>query len=111
MLENEGRTALCKTQAEKLTWTCCPQVWSASYIDFHLLVDTVVHDQAVRQAYAMRLHRMTGDICVVSNIGVVEVCDSFLARWSSQIVGIDGCEAIHDEIRGCNQERRVRKGD
>jgi hypothetical protein len=46
---------------------------SGTYINFHPLVDTVVHDQAVCQPDTMRLHGMTCDVCIVTNVGVVEV--------------------------------------
>lgn len=44
-----------------------------THIDFHLLVKAIIHDQAVGHTYAMRLHRMTGDVGIVAHIGVVEV--------------------------------------
>lgn len=44
-----------------------------TYINLHFLIHAIVHDQAMRQAYAMRLHRMARDIGVVANIRVVEI--------------------------------------
>lgn len=46
-----------------------------AHIDLHLLEQVVLHDQAVRQADSMRLHWMSSGVSIVSNVGVVEVCD------------------------------------
>ena len=53
-----------------------------TYINLHLLVDTVVHDQAMRQPNSMRLHRMPSDIRIISDIRIVEVSDSLLGTWA-----------------------------
>ena len=45
------------------------------YIDFHLLVQVVLHDETVRQANSMRLHGMASHVGIVTNIGVVEIGD------------------------------------
>jgi len=39
-----------------------------TYIDLHLLVNTIIHNQAMRQTDAMRLHGVTGDVGEVANI-------------------------------------------
>lgn len=39
-----------------------------AYVDLHLLINAIVHDQTVCQAYAMRLHRMASDVGVISDI-------------------------------------------
>lgn len=54
----------------------------ATYVYLHLRISAIVHDQAVRQSYAVRLHGMASDICVVSDIRIVEVRDSLLATWA-----------------------------
>jgi len=57
----------------------------STHINFHLLVDPIVHDQAMRQPNPMRFHGMPSDIRIVSNIRVVEVCHPLLGaravRW------------------------------
>lgn len=44
-----------------------------THIDLHLLVEAIVHDQAVGHAYTVWLHRVTGDVGIVTHVGVVEV--------------------------------------
>ena len=74
------------------------------YIDFHFLINTVVHNQAMSQPNTMRLHRMTSDVGIIANIRVVEVRNSLLAAWAVQRRGVDGCERRHfEETRSCNQ--------
>lgn len=65
------------------------------YIDFHLLVDTIVHDQAMRQPNTMRLHGMASNVGIIANIRVVEVGDSVLVAGLAQRGSIDGCEGRH----------------
>lgn len=40
----------------------------STHVNFHLLVQIVLHDQTMSQANAVWLHRMTCDIGIVSNI-------------------------------------------
>lgn len=54
-------------RGERAIW-CKDDKVQATYIYLHLLVRPIVHDQAVGQPYAMRLHRMACDICIVSDI-------------------------------------------
>jgi hypothetical protein len=56
---------------------------NATYVDFHLGVETVVHDQTVRHPYTVRLHRVPRYVGIIANIGVVEVCDLFWLRCSA----------------------------
>jgi hypothetical protein len=44
-----------------------------AYVDFHLGVEAVVHDQAMRHPYAMGLHGMASYVGIVAHVGVVEV--------------------------------------
>lgn len=53
-------------------------VHPGTYIDLHLVVEAIVHDETVAHADAMRLHRMSRAIVVVANVLVVEVSDAFL---------------------------------
>jgi hypothetical protein len=46
-----------------------------AHVDFHLLVEAVVHDQTVSHSDTMRLHGMAGVVGVVSDIRVIEVGD------------------------------------
>jgi len=50
-----------------------------TYIYFHLLVKTIIHDQAVGHPYPVRFHRMASHIGIIAHIRVVEVGDAFLA--------------------------------
>jgi hypothetical protein len=48
--------------------------WEASaYVNFHLGVESVVHDQTMRHPYAMGLHGMASYIGIIAHVGVVEV--------------------------------------
>lgn len=66
-----------------------------TYIYLHLLVRPIVHDQAVGQPYAMRLHGMAGDICIVSDIRIIEVRDLLLRPPSIGGGRVDWSEARH----------------
>lgn len=46
-----------------------------THVNLHLLVQAIIHDQAVGHSYAMRLHGMSSIVGIVSDIRVVEVCD------------------------------------
>lgn len=46
-----------------------------TYINLHLLVHAIIHNQAMRQPDAMGFHGMTSDIGKVSYIGVIEISD------------------------------------
>lgn len=75
-----------------------------TYINLHLLVDTIVHDQAMRQPNSMRFHRMASDIGIVSNIGVVKVCDPLLGAWTVRRRLIDRSrEGGHFAGRTCEE--------
>jgi hypothetical protein len=63
----------CEVLQEFIPRTSKIQERNGTYINFHPLVDTIVHDQAVGQPDTMRLHGMTCDVCIVTNVGVVEV--------------------------------------
>lgn len=42
-------------------------------VDLHFLVQSIVHDQGVRDSQSVRLHRVPRAIMEVPNIGVVEI--------------------------------------
>lgn len=44
-----------------------------TYIYFHLLVETVVHNETVGHAYPVRLHGMPSNIGIIAHIGIIEV--------------------------------------
>jgi hypothetical protein len=46
-----------------------------AHVNFHLLVEAVVHDETVSHSDTMRLHWMAGIVGVVSDIRVIEVGD------------------------------------
>ena len=46
-----------------------------THVNFHTLVEVVLHNKTVRQADTMRLHGMARNVGIVSNVGVVEVRD------------------------------------
>lgn len=48
-----------------------PKIRIATYVDLHLAIETIVQDEIVRHADAMRLHRVSGTIVVVSDL----ICD------------------------------------
>ena len=81
-------------RGERATWSKDDKVW-ATYIYLHLLVGPIVHNQAVGQPYAMRLHGMACDICIVSDIRIVEVRDLLLRTPSIGGGRVDWSEARH----------------
>lgn len=44
-----------------------------THVNLKKLVDVVVHYQTMRKPDAMGLHRMAGNVGIVTNVGVVEV--------------------------------------
>jgi hypothetical protein len=64
----------------------------STYVDFHLRIYPIVHNQAVRQPYSVRLHRMASDVGIVPNIGIVEVGNPLLATVVIQRRRVDGRE-------------------
>jgi len=52
----------------------------SAYVNLHLGVQAIVHDQAMRHAYAVGLHGMSCYIGIVADVGVVEVGDLFWLR-------------------------------
>jgi hypothetical protein len=76
-----------------------------THINLHLLVDAIVHDQAMRQPNSMRFHGMPGDISIISNIGIVEVCNPLLGAWAVRWRLIDGgCKGCHFGRRRCDED-------
>jgi hypothetical protein len=49
-----------------------------TYMDLHLCIEVVFHDQAMGHPNAVRFHRMAGFICKVTYVHVVKVVDLFL---------------------------------
>ena len=78
-----------------------------AYVDFHLLVQTIVHDQAMSHSNAVWFHRMACDVGIVSNIRIIEVSDFPLAFGGAICAQrIKGSERAHS----CNMVYlRVRK--
>ena len=56
---------------------------SCTYIHGHLAGKTIIHNQAVSQPNAMRLHRVLGIVGEVANVHIVEVIDILLCAASS----------------------------
>jgi len=69
-----------------------------TYIYFHLLVQTVVHYQAVSDSYSVRFHGMSSDVCIIAHVRIVEVRDLFGFRDTVRILRIERCAEIgrHD---------------
>ena len=44
-----------------------------TYINFHVLIETIIHDKAVRHSYTVRFHGVTSNIGIIAHIGIVEV--------------------------------------
>lgn len=66
-----------------------------THVNLHLLINTIVHDQTVRQPNSMRLHGMTSNVGIVSNVRVVEVRNPLLAARPVCGWGVDGHERGH----------------
>jgi hypothetical protein len=98
-----------------------------TYVYFHLLVDSVVHNQAMGQPDSMRLHGMPSNVGIISNIRVVEVRNSFLitglendivdgrrnirhvcgfGKWFKGIKGSEGRGLLSDQSMIRTSERR-----
>ena len=55
-------------------------VWfESTYIYFHMLVQTIVHDQAVGHSNAVRFHGVAGNIGIIAHIRIVEIGSGFRA--------------------------------
>jgi hypothetical protein len=61
-------------------------------IDFHLLISAIVHNQAMSQPYAMRLHRMASHVGIVADIRIVEVCDLLLGTPRLENDRVERCK-------------------
>lgn len=60
-----------------------------AHIYFHFLIQAIVHDETVSHPDAVRLHGMSSDIGVISNIRVVEVSNLLLIHDSVHAQRID----------------------
>ena len=49
-----------------------------TYIYFHFLIKTIIHDQTMGHSNPVRLHWMPGDVGIVANVRVVKVSYTFL---------------------------------
>lgn len=67
-----------------------------THVNFHLLVHTIIHNQAVRQPDAMGFHWMARHIGEVSDVRIIEISD-LLGRRSSQGDAI----TVPNVNRGC----------
>ena len=63
-----------------------------TYIDFHVFVQAIVHDEAVSKPNPVRLHWVTSCVGIISYIGVVKVGNTLLvaARVDKRVQGGDG---------------------
>jgi len=67
-----------------------------THINFHSLVNTIVHNQAMSQPDTMRLHRMSCNVCIVTNVGVIEISHFWLvAAGEFRREGIERRERRH----------------
>lgn len=62
---------------------------SATYVNLHLLVKAIVHYQAMGHSYAMWFHRVSCDIGIIANIGVVEIRNSLFSCPCRRGVGVN----------------------
>lgn len=60
-------------QARTLPALSSEQNRNCTHVDLHFLVAAIVHNQAMRDPDAVRLHGMAGNVCVIAHIGIVEV--------------------------------------
>jgi hypothetical protein len=77
----------------------------APYVNLHLLVQAIVHHQTVGHPDAVRLHRMTRDVGVVANIGVVEVGD--LLGAIRRAIQVDRVQRRPYRSHGCGIQSEV----
>lgn len=56
---------------------------SKSNIYFHLLIESVVHNQAMSHSDPVRLHWMTGNVSIIADIRVIKVGDFLVAIGST----------------------------
>jgi len=85
-----------------------------TYIYFHLLIQTVVHYQAVSDSYSVRFHGMPSDVCIIAHVRIVEVRDFFGFRGTVRILRIERCTEIGRHDWGCvdqaKEASRLEKG-
>lgn len=73
--------------------SCVERTEGQTYVDFHLLIKTIIHDQTVGHAYPMGLHGVPGDIGIVAHIRIIEVSHSLLVVGGPG--GVDRRKACH----------------
>ena len=64
-----------------------------TYINFHLFIEAIVHDQAVGHSYPMGLHGMPSDIGIVADVRIIEIGHCLLVGGGPGRV--DGRKARH----------------
>lgn len=71
-----------------------------THINFHPLINAIVHDQAMSKPNSMRLHRMTRNIGIVTYVRVVEVGDfRFVAGSGFCWEGVKRRKGRHGDLR------------
>jgi hypothetical protein len=72
-----------------------------THIDFHPLINAIVHNQAVRQPDSMRLHRMACNIGIVTDVGVIKVSNFWFVTGSEfSWVRVERRERRHGDGNG-----------
>jgi hypothetical protein len=85
------------------------RIESATHIDFHALVQAIMHDQTVSQSDSERLHRMPELISVVANSAVIEICYLLLLTWwhygksKGRLNGLDWTAAGEGRSQNCSR--------
>jgi hypothetical protein len=71
-----------------------------TYVNFHLLINSIVHDQAMRQPDSVRLHGMASNVGIVPHIRIIEVGNPLLGTGAIQRRRVNGRERGHGEELG-----------
>ena len=68
-----------------------------TYVNFHLLIQAIVHNQAVSHSNPVRFHGMPRNIGIIAHVRIVEVGNCLLvgATWCRELY-INGGKRCHD---------------
>lgn len=70
-----------------------------TYVDLHLVVESIVHDQTMTHADTMRLHGVSRSIVIISNVLVVKVSHALLGlggllSWDLKCLCARSCRGL-----------------
>ena len=59
-----------------------------AYIDFHLLIQAIIHNQTMSHPNPVRFHGMPCNIGIIAHVRIVKVCNGLLvgASWYRELL-------------------------